>query len=55
MQTPLSRKTPTKKVYQCRYCGRIATVTFGVLPTGACPARKKPKVGFAPHSWHKIG
>lgn len=48
------QKTGIMKTYQCRYCGRTHT-TAGLPPIGGqCPARKKPKAGFAPHIWIKI-
>ena len=42
-------------LYQCRYCGMKKGTYTGDLPRGQCPARKKPKVGLAPHSWMRIG
>ena len=42
------------KNYQCRYCGMIKGTYTGDLPRGQCPARKKPKVDLAPHSWTRI-
>ena len=42
------------KNYQCRYCGMIRGTYTSNLPHGQYPARKKPKVGLAPHSWTRI-
>ncbi len=49
-----SLKDLKQKLYQCRYCGLTKGTYTGALPMGQCPARKKPKVGIAPHSWKKV-
>ncbi len=49
-----SMKNLKQKTYQCRCCGIIKGTYTGELPRGQCPARKKPKVGIAPHSWQRI-